>query len=466
MKKILFLFLIVSAQLLFAQDAERIRVACVGNSITYGAGIQHRFQNCYPMYLQQYMGTEYDVRNFGISARTMLSKGDHPYIQTSEYRQMLEFNPQIVIVKLGTNDSKPHNWEHKSDFIPDMMALVDTIKALPSHPQIYLCLPVPAKTDPYTITDSVIRKGVIPAIRKVAKRQKLPVIDLYTAMTPYFPDLFPDHCHPNAQGAATMAGVIYKQLTGNEAPQAHDPQQPFPGRKSEWEGHERYDFVLYGRAVTVVTPSEAAPGKPWIWRPAFFGAFPSVDKALVERGYHIAYYDLTHLYGSPRSVELGNRFYSAMHNEFGLNEKVVVEGLSRGGYFAFNWGAKNPDKVACLYVDAPVCDVTSWPGRERTDLWEGFLHEWGIQDAGSGAAFSGNALALVDPLLAGNVPIIAVCGDADKTVPYTDNFQPFLQEYQSRGGIVMTILKPGCDHHPHSLDDPSPVVRFIESYCR
>lgn len=463
--KPLLLLLLLCSPFLWAQDAERIRVACVGNSITYGAFIDHRFQNCYPMYLQQYMGNGYDVRNFGVSAHTMLHRGDHPYVLSQEYRDMLQFNPQIVIVKLGTNDSKPHNWVHRRDFVPDMQALVDTLLALPAHPQVYLCLPVPAKTDPYTITDSVIRRGVIPAIRRVARSRRLPVIDLYQAMTPYFPDLFPDHCHPNAQGAATLAGIIYQQLTGHPAPQAHDPQQPFPGRRSEWNGHDRYDFVLYGRDVTVVTPRQPAPGKPWIWRPAFFDAFPSVDKALVEQGFHIVYMDLTHLYGSPRAVDLGNRFYEAMHHEFGLSQRVVVEGLSRGGYFAFNWAARNPDKVACLYVDAPVCDVTSWPGRGN-ELWDGFLREWGIQDAAPGAAFPGNALALVDPLLAGNVPIIAVCGDADQTVPYDRNFQPFLQAYQSRGGIVMTILKPGCDHHPHSLENPDPIVRFIQSYCR
>lgn len=109
---------------------------------------------------------------------------------------------------------------------------------------------------------------------------------------------------------------------------------------------------------------KAAKGNPWIWRPAFFDAFPSVDKALLEKGFHIVYYDVTHLYGSPRAVSLGTEFYENMTDLYNLSEKVTLEGFSRGGLFVFNWAAQNTEKVACIYVDAPVCDVFSWPGRK------------------------------------------------------------------------------------------------------
>ena len=123
---------------------------------------------------------------------------------------------------------------------------------------------------------------------------------------------------------------------------------------------------------------------------------------------------MTHLYGSLRSIRLGNIFYEVMTRDFHLSPKVTVEGLSRGGYFAFNWAAANPSKVACLYVDAPVCDMTSWPGKKRPDFWKGFLDEWKIADAPSGAAFEGNALHLLPALAKARIPIIAVCGDADR----------------------------------------------------
>lgn len=144
------------------------------------------------------------------------------------------------------------------------------------------------------------------------------------------------------------------------------PQTVFPGTKSQWEGCDRYDFKFQDRDAIVVVPKKAAPGRPWIWRPAFFGAFPSVDQALLKEGFHIVYYDLTHLYGSPHGVKLGNDFYAEMVNHYQLASKVTVEGFSRGGLYAFHWAAQNPEKVACLYVDAPVCNVFSWPKRQ---LW-------------------------------------------------------------------------------------------------
>ena len=87
------------------------------------------------------------------------------------------------------------------------------------------------------------------------------------------------------------------------------------------------------------------------------------------------YYDLTHLYGSPRARKSGTDFYWNMVQMYGLSPRVTLEGFSRGGLFAYNWAADHPDKVACIYVDAPVCDVFSWPGRSsgNAGLWKGCL---------------------------------------------------------------------------------------------
>lgn len=233
--------------------------------------------------------------------------------------------------------------------------------------------------------------------------------------------------------------------------------------KTTWEGFERSDFVYNDRSAIVVAPQKAAIGRPWIWRPAFFGAFPSVDKALLEKGFHVVYYDLTHLYGSPRSVKLGNEFYAAMLESYRLSPKVTLEGFSRGGLFAFNWVAQNADKVACIYVDAPVCNVFSWPGKKNKELWSGLLKEWNLTDEQMDA-FPGNAIDQLAPLVKAGIPIISVCGDSDRTVPYEENMKPVRDRYQELGGMVELILKPGVDHHPHSLEQPEPVVDFILRY--
>ena len=164
--------------------------------------------------------------------------------------------------------------------------------------------------------------------------------------------------------------VLLALITGLVA-QAHE-------KTGEWNGCDRYDFTFKDRQATIVVPKKAAKGNPWIWRPAFFDAFPSVDKALLEKGFHIVYYDVTHLYGSPRAVSLGTEFYENMTDLYNLSEKVTLEGFSRGGLFVFNWAAQNTEKVACIYVDAPVCDVFSWPGRKNAALWNDLLKEWNI----------------------------------------------------------------------------------------
>ena len=240
--------------------------------------------------------------------------------------------------------------------------------------------------------------------------------------------------------------------------------QGFPGEKSSWEGCDRYDFKVEGRDALVVIPKEAAPGRPWIWRPAFFGAFPSVDKALLKEGWHLAYYDVTHLYGSPRAVTLAKTFFDYVTQAFDLPRKATVEGFSRGGYFAFAWADAYPETVSSIYVDAPVCDITSWPGRRQPEFWQGFLEEWGVKDEDVDSNFIGNALNHLPRIAEADIPIISVCGGADEGVPYDENMHKVRDAYQAMGGVVEVIVKPDCGHHPHSLEDPTPVVEFLRKH--
>lgn len=122
--------------------SEPIRVACIGNSITYGAFIPNREMNCYPAQLQAYLGDGYEVKNFGASGRTILSKGDYPYSETDTYKASLEYQPDIVLIKLGTNDTKPQNWKYKNEFKDNYQTLIDTYRNLKSHPRIILLTPI------------------------------------------------------------------------------------------------------------------------------------------------------------------------------------------------------------------------------------------------------------------------------------------------------------------------------------
>lgn len=195
-----------------APRKDAVRVACIGNSITFGAGIRNRSRDSYPSVLARMLGDSYWVKNFGVSARTMLNKGDHPYMNEPAYKNALAFNPNIVVIKLGTNDSKSFNWKYKADFMKDAQTMINAFKGLPSQPKIYLCYPSKAYLTGDGINDDIISKEIIPMIKKLAKKNGLSVIDLHTAMDG-MPELFPDRIHPNEKGAQVMAKAVYQSIS-------------------------------------------------------------------------------------------------------------------------------------------------------------------------------------------------------------------------------------------------------------
>ena len=189
---------------------DALRVACIGNSITHGSGIDMQEQNGYPAQLQRLLGDGYYVKNYGVGARCMMATSDHPYMREQAWRDAKAFLPDIVVIKLGTNDSKDFQW-NQQQYERDYQLMVDTLKALPTKPAIYLCTPIRAFRDKWGITDSVIVNGVIPSIRKIAKKNKLEVIDLH----PVVDDrslMTGDMIHPNDKGAAKMAATISERI--------------------------------------------------------------------------------------------------------------------------------------------------------------------------------------------------------------------------------------------------------------
>ena len=200
------------------QAPDTIRVACVGNSITEGYGLKNKSEESYPARLQELLGDGYKVMNFGLSGHTLLTKTDRPYINPPKkvkkhrFHEALASDPDIVTIKLGTNDSKtPYDSLLHADFTKDLNALIDSFQALPSRPYIYLCLPIPADGEIWTIRDSVIENEVLPRIKVVAAQRNLPVIDLYTPMKP-FPELLQDRIHPTRGGAMIIAEEIARRI--------------------------------------------------------------------------------------------------------------------------------------------------------------------------------------------------------------------------------------------------------------
>jgi pimeloyl-ACP methyl ester carboxylesterase/lysophospholipase L1-like esterase len=232
----------------------------------------------------------------------------------------------------------------------------------------------------------------------------------------------------------------------------------------EWSGYERLDFTVDGRAALVVRPKAAALGAPWIWRTEFFGHEPQADIALLGRGFHVAYVDVQNMYGAPVAMKHMEQFYDHVTQAYGLSQKPVLEGFSRGGLFAFNWAALHPDRVAGLYVDAPVCDFKSWPGGKGVGPgspgdWQELLKVYGFTEE-QALSYGKNPVDNLAPLAKANIPILAVIGDADEVVPVGENINLVEARYQALGGKIRVIRKPGGKHHPHSLTDPAPIVDF------
>lgn len=225
------------------------------------------------------------------------------------------------------------------------------------------------------------------------------------------------------------------------------------------------EFMFKGHTAKIVYPNKKCDHNYWIWRARFWGDEPQVDKALLEKGFHVAYVDVANLFGNDEAVELWNQFYEYCINEEKLYPKVVLEGLSRGGLIIYNWAAKNTDKVFSIYADAPVCDIKSWPGglfngEGSPEAWKICLKAYGL-DMLSVRTFEDNPINNCVVIARAKIPVIHVYGDADTAVPYTENTALLAEKFKNAGGTIKLIGKKGVGHHPHSLKNPKPIVDFI-----
>ena len=198
----------------YADDVTR--VACIGDSITFGHGIKDRGKNSYPKQLDVLLGADFEVRNFGVSGSTLLKKGDKPYWTEGAYQKALEFNPDIVIIKLGTNDTKPQNWKFESEYISDYVEFINAFKSLEAKPQIFICTPVPVYQDRWGINESTVVEGIIPKLSEVSDQTSVKVIDLHKPLS-HQPAMFPDKVHPNRDGAEVIAETVYQIITRKAA---------------------------------------------------------------------------------------------------------------------------------------------------------------------------------------------------------------------------------------------------------
>lgn len=268
-----------------------------------------------------------------------------------------------------------------------------------------------------------------------------------------------------------LLGCVCAPVVGQSAKQVPASTSPaFPGTVSDWHGFVRRDFEVDGRACRVVVPAVRAAGNPWLWRARFPDFHTEVDRRLLAEGFHIVYTNTDGMLGSPRALAHWDRFYAFLR-ERGLARKVALEGVSRGGLFVYRWAAQNPDKVACIYADTPVCDIRSWPlGQGRgigdADTWQHLLSEYSFTHE-QALAWNGNPIDLAAPLVAARIPLLHLVSENDRVVPPRENTYVLRDRVRALGGEleVLSVPEGTAESHGHHFAVPPAFVdrasRFV-----
>ena len=232
-----------------------------------------------------------------------------------------------------------------------------------------------------------------------------------------------------------------------------------------WEGFSGVEFEYDGMPAYLIRPSGASNGK-WAYKTEYFGAFPETEKELLRRGYHIAFNKNINRWGEPYDLSRKIEFMRLVSREFGLSSKCSMVGMSCGGMYAIKLAALVPELVSCLYLDAPVVNFLSCPfglGKAIDTIREEYVRITG-RDIPEMLAYRDHPLDKIPTLAKHNIPVILVAGDSDKVVPFEENGALIEAYYRREGCPIEVYIKPGCDHHPHGLDDPSIVADFIDKH--
>ncbi|MHA7944821.1 alpha/beta hydrolase family protein [Formosa sp. 3Alg 14/1] len=239
---------------------------------------------------------------------------------------------------------------------------------------------------------------------------------------------------------------------------------------SDWKGFERINFEFEGRGAHLTRPEKPLPGNPWLWRGRFPGYHAEIDSMLLAKGFHVAYVNTDNQFGSPKAVALWNGFYNHLVSTYTLQPKVALHGHSRGGLFIYNWAKENPEKVACIYGDAVVCDFKSWPAgfgssEGSKKAWETLKAEYGFKTDEDAKAYSNNPIDNLEGLAHARVPILHTVSLKDGVVPADENSLKLINNYILLGGTAtVSPCKLGVQKsngHHYDIDDPEMVVDFI-----
>ncbi len=233
-----------------------------------------------------------------------------------------------------------------------------------------------------------------------------------------------------------------------------------------WHGFPIRDGRMMDRDYIIVCPKEGTANGKWALKTEYFGAFPETEIELLKRGYHLASIQTKTRWCLDEDTEAQATLARYMHEELGLSQKGVPVGMSCGGMQAIYLGAKHPELVSCMYVDAPVVNLLSCPaglGGRQSGLLDEFTEATGMTLIDL-LSYRKHPLDYIPELVEARIPVVLVSGDSDTVVPFDENGALLKKAYEEAGCTIETIIKPGGDHHPHGLDDNTPILEFIDKY--
>ena len=237
----------------------------------------------------------------------------------------------------------------------------------------------------------------------------------------------------------------------------------------EWNGFPAENFIFEGHEATIVFPEEGTKCGGLVLKTEYQHHFPeAAEIPLLKLGYHVCFLTNENRFGQPEDLDRKARFVRYLQEKYGLRKKCVPVGFSCGGMIGIYFAERYPELVSCLYIDAPVVNFMSWPchfGQEnpKPGLSE-ILPALGLKNLAELMAYRKMPLDKIPSLIEKKIPLVMASGDSDTTVPYDENGLFVERAYKEADLPIEVYIKPGGNHHPHGIPDPTPIVDFILRY--
>ena len=230
-----------------------------------------------------------------------------------------------------------------------------------------------------------------------------------------------------------------------------------------WKENQVTHYTFEGREAIVVRPEE--PNGLLVWKAEYFAAFQGFEEAMIERGYTLCYVGHPTRWAPDSELDVVSAFLQSVAERYDLDPRVIAVGMSCGGLLSAKFAEKYPEQIGVLYLDAPVLNILSMLGMGEAEFSETMYRElsdtYGFSRS-TAVNFRESPIDNMTPLIAHDIPVILLYGNADSLVIYAENGRVLEDYYRAHGGRIKVICRSMCGHHPHGLDDPQPIIDFVE----